>query len=367
VGTGLDVKIPKIMVFIKPWDESVFENFMVFMQTCKTLMEEYELPIDFYAAFELVDEFKKAKDLKKKYGLDDSDLNGVGKLTREFQMSVNFIITLGGDGTILWASKQFSCFYVPPLITFDQGSLGFMCNFVFSDHPEIIRNLFEQMTDKESNKLGLDSRMRLKVSMGEGGNNVRQIFRGENLKTSSELILDEFHVLNEVMIDRGPSPVQVQLDLYIDGNKFTSINGDGIIISTPTGSTAYNLSAGGSIVQANTPCICLTPLAPHSLSFRPLILPASAVIQLKKPVDGRSQAWVSLDGATRFRLQEGESIEVQGSVHPLQMVTLKNDNLTDLWAQRLRKHFSWNIRESNKPLQKRKQENPSDAGLYSYK
>ena len=139
-------------------------------------------------------------------------------------------------------------------------------------------------------------------------------------------------MLNEVVIDRGPSPYSLSLDLYVDGNKFTSIIGDGIIISTPTGSTAYNLSAGGSIVESNTDCICLTPLAPHSLSFRPLILPASAEITLKKPEDARSGAWVSLDGATRFQMKDGESIVVNGSVHPLQMVTLKSDNLTDLWA-----------------------------------
>jgi NAD kinase len=63
----------------------------------------------------------------------------------------------------------------------------------------------------------------------------------------------------------------------------TTLVGDGLIISTPTGSTAYNLSAGGSIVQANTQCICLTPLAPHSLSFRPLIIPAATCVTLKKP------------------------------------------------------------------------------------
>ncbi len=98
----------------------------------------------------------------------------------------------------------------------------------------------------------------------------------------------------------------------------------------------------------------MTPLAPHSLSFRPLILPASAEITLKKPFDGRSGAWVSLDGATRFKMEEGESIVVKGSVHPLQMVTLKSDNLTDLWAQRLTKLFGWNTRDQNKPLEKKK-------------
>jgi len=128
--------------------------------------------------------------------------------------------------------------------------------------------------------------------------------------------------------------------------------GDGIIIATPTGSTAYNMSAGGSLVQPNTDCICLTPLAPHSLSFRPLILPAHSKITLKKSQDNRTAAWVSLDGATRFKLEEGESIEIIGSKYPLQMVTLAKDNLTDLWTQRLTKMFSWNMRNSNKPLEK---------------
>mmetsp|Transcript_30647 Transcript_30647/g.41609 ORF Transcript_30647/g.41609 Transcript_30647/m.41609 type:complete len:95 (+) Transcript_30647:722-1006(+) len=89
-----------------------------------------------------------------------------------------------------------------------------------------------------------------------------------------------FHVLNEIVFDRGPSPYSVQLDIFIDDNMFTTLVGDGVIISTPTGSTAYNMSAGGSIVQANTPCICLTPLAPHSLSFRPLILPPQSTIKI---------------------------------------------------------------------------------------
>lgn len=197
--------------------------------------------------------------------------------------------------------------------------------------------------------------------MGDGENKDRLVFRGDNLTKSEPLLLEQFHVLNEVVIDRGPSPYSTTLDLFIDDNKFTSIVGDGIIISTPTGSTAYNLSAGGSIVQANTQCICVTPLAPHSLSFRPLILPGSSVIKLRKPNDGRSAAWVSLDGATRFMLQDGETLVVQGSVHPFQMVTLKSDNLTDLWAQRLTKLFGWNIRETNKPLEKKKHSDSMDS------
>ena len=119
--------------------------------------------------------------------------------------------------------------------------------------------------------------------------------------------------MNELVVDRGPSPYSVQLDIYFDGNKMTNLIGDGIIISTPTGSTAYNMSAGACIVQPNTACICVTPLAPHSLSFRPLVVPISTVITLKKPKDNRNSAWVSLDGGTRFEMKEGEEIEIKSS------------------------------------------------------
>lgn len=174
--------------------------------------------------------------------------------------------------------------------------------------------------------------------------------------------------MNEVVIDRGPSPYSLQLDIYIDNNKLTTCFGDGIIIATPTGSTAYSMSAGGSIIQVNNHCICLTPLAPHSLSFRPIIFPSSAEIRLEKPKDGRTAAWVSLDGATRFKLEDGESVVIQGSNFPLNMVTLKSDNLTDLWAQRLTKMFGWNQRESMiKPLIKSKKDAKHNEVLFGEK
>lgn len=155
----------------------------------------------------------------------------------------------------------------------------------------------------------------------------------------------DVHVLNEILLDRGPSPYAVQLDVNLFDTLLTHTIGDGIIISTPTGSTAYNLSAGGSIVETTTACMQLTPLAPHSLSFRPLVVPDTAVFRIEKVRDNRSPAWVSLDGANRFLLRDGESIIVQGSQFPLMFVTLKTDNLTDLWSQRLIKFFGWNTRE----------------------
>lgn len=105
-------------------------------------------------------------------------------------------------------------------------------------------------------------------------------------------------------------------------------------------------------MQSNVPAISLTPLAPHSLSFRPLILPEHVVIKLKKPVDGRSSAWVSLDGATRFKLEEGESVTIECSDKPVAFVTNPVDNLTSLWSSRLTHLLNWNARPNMKILKK---------------
>lgn len=182
---------------------------------------------------------------------------------------------------------------------------------------------------------------------------MRQVFRGNDLTKSEPMSVRNFHITNEVVVDRGPSPYAIQLEIYFDGNMMTTLVGDGIIIATPTGSTAYSMSAGGSIVQSNTQCILVTPLAPHSLSFRPIIVPVSTHITLKKPKDNRNTAWVSLDGATRFELQDGEELKISGSAATLSMVVNQTDNLIDLWGQRLQNMFNWNLRKEMRPLQKK--------------
>jgi NAD+ kinase len=104
------------------------------------------------------------------------------------------------------------------------------------------------------------------------------------------------------------------------------------------------MAAGGSIVQENVPAISLTPLAPHSLSFRPLILPDNVEIIMKKPKDGRGSAWVSLDGATRFELKEGQYITVKASDYAIAFITNPVESLIELWSHRLTKLLNWNAR-----------------------
>lgn len=126
------------------------------------------------------------------------------------------------------------------------------------------------------------------------------------------MLIEDFHILNEIVVDRGPFPFCVNLDLYIDDVFLTNLVGDGIIISTTTGSTAYNLAAGGSLAYTSVPIIMITPIAPHSLSFRPLVVSFSSKIEIKQSEgqDGRGNAWVSLDGATRFQLKMDDTVIV---------------------------------------------------------
>ena len=143
--------------------------------------------------------------------------------------------------------------------------------------------------------------------------------------------------------------------------KIISITKYRLIISTPTGSTAYNLAAGGSIVQSNVPAILLTPIAPHSLSFRPLILPENCQIRLTKPDDGRTSAWVSMDGATRFELTCGESLLIEASKYSLAFVTQpqNKESPEHMWSKKLTKLLNWNVRPKMKQLKMKNEVNGS--------
>jgi NAD+ kinase len=98
---------------------------------------------------------------------------------------------------------------------------------------------------------------------------------GQTAENSTTLL-----VLNEVVVDRGPSPYLSNIDLFIEGKHVTSVQGDGLIVSTPTGSTAYAVAAGASMIHPSVPAIMITPICPHSLSFRPIVVPAGVELKV---------------------------------------------------------------------------------------
>ncbi|XP_027848755.2 NAD kinase-like isoform X7 [Aphis gossypii] len=200
---------------------------------------------------------------------------------------IDFIICLGGDGTLLYASLLFQQ-SVPPVLAFHLGSLGFLTPFKFDNFQQQVTNVLEGHA-----ALTLRSRLRCIID--------RQ--NEDKEKPETNLL-----VLNEVVIDRGPSPYLSNIDLFLDGKYITSVQGDGLIVSTPTGSTAYAVAAGASMIHPSVPAIMVTPICPHSLSFRPIVVPAGVELKITVSPNSRNTAWVSFDGRNRQEIFHGDRL-----------------------------------------------------------
>lgn len=205
----------------------------------------------------------------------------------------DLVVTLGGDGTVLYTSWLFQR-TVPPVLSFSLGSLGFLTNFDFGDYKEQLNRVLGDTGARTNVRM----RFTATVYRSVAASSTDQA-RGTKERGDRNLIEDETHeVLNELVIDRGPSSYISSLDLYANDSLLTTISADGIILSTPTGSTAYSLSAGGSLVHPDIPAILLTPICPHTLSFRPMLLNDDMALKVAIPNTGRGTAFVSFDGKT---------------------------------------------------------------------
>lgn len=195
---------------------------------------------------------------------------------------IDFIICLGGDGTLLYASLLFQQ-SVPPVMAFHLGSLGFLTPFQFQNFNEQVTNVLEGHA-----ALTLRSRLRciiVRKPNSSSKSSAEAIAEtssyDSNSSSSGPKPSTNILVLNEVVIDRGPSPYLSNIDLFLDGKHITSVQGDGLIVSTPTGSTAYAVAAGASMIHPSVPAIMVTPICPHSLSFRPIVVPAGVELKVK--------------------------------------------------------------------------------------
>ncbi|KAJ3085410.1 hypothetical protein HK102_014196, partial [Quaeritorhiza haematococci] len=153
---------------------------------------------------------------------------------------------------------------------------------------------------------------------------------------------ETFQILNDLVVDRGPSAYMGQLELFVDDRHLTTVQADGLVIGTPTGSTAYSLSAGGSLLHPEIPAICVSPICPHTLSFRPMLLPDSVELKIQVPADSRSTAWASFDGRHRIELKQGDYVTVTLSRWPMPTVCLEDQSID--WFNSLRRCLHWNER-----------------------
>lgn len=240
---------------------------------------------------------------------------------------VDFVITLGGDGTVLYASWLFQR-VVPPVLSFSLGSLGFLTKFDFDDYKETLQRAFTE---------GVTVSLRLRFECTVMRSRRRSSGQPQIERDLAEELIGEesddnvthspdkmFQILNEIVVDRGPNPSMWQLtplslfqfgvcrltsmaflamsslEIFGDDEHFTSVQADGVCVATPTGSTAYNLAAGGSLSHPENPVILLTAICAHTLNFRPIILPDTIVLRIGVPYDARTSSWASFDGRERY-------------------------------------------------------------------
>lgn len=219
----------------------------------------------------------------------------------------DFVIAIGGDGSILHVSSLFDRHAVPPVLSFSMGTLGFLLPYDVHAMPEAVDDVMHS-------RFALSLRTRMCMELWDNTPDQR-------LWLAGEASCRELHFMNEVVLHRGSEPHMITMDAFVNGEHLTRTVADGLIVSTPTGSTAYSLSAGGPIVYPSVSTMMLTPICPRSLSFRTILLPDNAQIQVFVADCSRSAAEVSVDGRSVQMLTAKQSACVQMSPYPIPCIT----------------------------------------------
>lgn len=192
--------------------------------------------------------------------------------------NVDFLVSVGGDGTLLSVVRNSFDFDLP-ILGIHMGTLGFLTDILFEDLSKFLDNF-------NSDNYRIDNRMLVECKVKD--------------KT--------FVAFNDIVISRKTVSSMIKTKAKIDGNFFNTYNGDGVIISTPTGSTAYNLSVGGPIVYPLTEAFIITPVSPHSLTQRPLVMPADVEIEFK--ISDAQGAILLIDGQDTYEVEDKTIIKV---------------------------------------------------------
>jgi len=210
---------------------------------------------------------------------------------------VDMVLVLGGDGTLL---SMADCIGEAgteiPILGVNFGSLGFLTEVTL---PELYPSL----------EAALDGRAHIEPRMMLRSTTVREA------KTFARLI-----ALNDAVITKTARSRMIDLSVLVGDEFVTRVKADGLIIATPTGSTAYNLAAGGPIVHPNVDALILTPIAPHTLTNRPVVIPATSAVRVQPNMQDRDEVFVTFDGQAGFQLQAGDEITVQRADTPLWLI-----------------------------------------------
>ncbi len=219
-----------------------------------------------------------------------SDDNTNHALIRDFDI----VVAIGGDGTIIRALKASSQFRIP-VIGVNTGRLGFLASLEKDD--------IEKLALVIEKKYTVENRLMIEVLINN----------------------ESFFAINDVVVSKGAISKIVDIDLYADNIFIQSFRGDGVICSTPTGSTAYSMSSGGPIVDPILKSFIITPICPHSLISRSLVFEASKRIVFRPAVTNANDVYITIDGTQNFKISD-ERIEIKRAPKSAMLISLNNSN-----------------------------------------
>ena len=229
----------------------------------------------------------------------------------EIRNQAELVVVLGGDGTLISVARLFSGRDVP-ILGVNLGSLGFLTEIT-------VEELYTRLEKVLEGNPRVSERMMLEVTLHREGQEI-----------------EKCHVLNDMVINKGALARIVDLETKVNRHFLTTYKADGLIISTPTGSTGYSLSAGGPIIHPLMSCIVITPICPHTLTNRPIVVTDESIISITVASSFDEKVYLTLDGQVGFELREGDSVEVRKALETTALVMSKTRDYFELLRTKLK-------------------------------
>lgn len=245
------------------------------------------------------------------YLRDDADAD-VDSVEREQMASrkPDLVVVLGGDGTLLAAARAFA-HTGTPLLSVNLGSLGFLTEVPLSD-------LYATLQAWCDGTAAIETRSMMHAELFCGGNSTRQ-----------------WDALNDVVVAKGTIARMADFAVEIDGQPVATFRADGVILSTPTGSTAYNLSAHGPIVMPTVNAMLVTPICPHLLTIRPIVVPGESAISVRV-VGVPNQTYLTVDGQEAVPMHVGDQVHCRRSQFSVRLLRLQPNGLFNVLRSKLK-------------------------------
>lgn len=233
-----------------------------------------------------------------------------GKTRHQIALEADLLLVLGGDGTLLAAAREAAPHGIP-ILPINLGGLGFLTSFTLEE-------LYPALEDALAGHSPISERVMLLAE-----------------RTHNDAVLTKQRVLNEAVVHKGTLARMIELELFIDEGFVCRYRADGLIVATPTGSTAYSMSADGPIVHPAVESILITPICPHTLSDRPIVVPDTSKVELRISQESDS-VFLTLDGQTGVPLQANDHLRITRARERLKLIHPPNKSYFEILRSKLK-------------------------------